>query len=264
MSDDESDNKNGWGEPKETESWQHSEAKELLIADIIRGDIPDDMEWEEAFLQRPEFVLTKRRLFASRLKSCREQAKETLRRADEDAVAWEQSRKLCPAPVVNHRGEPTWEGSQAQRQLKDDFSSAEAKGVPAFPTQLCYSRRAHCDNCSLKTTRQHICQEKRFVKCCTWRNDKAEEMSIHRRELHKKTAEREEKEKKAKAKKKAEEEAKGAKKNARAKKKKETEKESKQTQSTSVASLAPTRLMTPTRRKAKTKASSINQVDNRR
>lgn len=190
-----------WGNPEEIEGWQYSEAKELLISDIIDEIIPDDMDWEEAFLQRPEYVLTKRHLFRNRLRDCRAHAKASMSLAERDAAAWGHDRKLYPAPMLNCRGEPRWEGSLAQHYLKKDFDDAENNGERIFPIQLYQSRPEYYKHYSLKTIREHIYQEKRFFKYCTWRNDAEAEKTKQRQEMAAKVLEREQKAKEVAAKK---------------------------------------------------------------
>jgi hypothetical protein len=152
----------------ETVAWKKSIAKKLLAIDIISGAIPDDMHWTDVYWQRPEFVVTKRRLFCSRLTTLRKSILHDKTTATIEEIALAHDRALFPAPTHNYRNEPRWEGSEAQRLLKEDVSANRHAATP--PKQL-YNSRPEYQDYPLKVFREHIYQEVRFVKFCTWRTD---------------------------------------------------------------------------------------------
>jgi hypothetical protein len=152
----------------ETELWKKSVAKKLLVEDILSGAIPNTMHWETVRSMRPEYGASTRRLFGSRLKSLRDQIDHSIRNATVDAAALAHDRAICPAPTHNYRGEPRWEGSEAERLLKEDFANAIQKTMK--PSDF-HKTRAEYQQYPLAVFRGHIYQEQRFNKFCTWRNE---------------------------------------------------------------------------------------------
>jgi hypothetical protein len=153
----------------ETVAWEKSPAKKLLANDIISGTVPDTMHWGEVFGKRPEYQATARRLFANRLKSLREQINRAKGIAANEETALAHDRSLFPVPTHNYRGEPRWEGSEAERLLKEDVGNGLHKTME--PRQLYQTRPQYHNNYPLEVFRGHIYQEVRFVKFCKWRND---------------------------------------------------------------------------------------------
>lgn len=153
---------------EDIEPWRKSDAKRLLAQDIINGDIDGDMEWEDVFSWRPEFASTSRRLFKSRFASLLTQISSARVRSITDKAALEHDRKLFPIKTHNHRGEPRWDGSAAQSWLRVDVENGEHKRVA--PRILHESREAY-KVYPLKVFREHVHQEVRFQKFCTWRNE---------------------------------------------------------------------------------------------
>ena len=92
-----------------------------------------------AFKSRPEFAVGKNvddaaRLFETRLKSARKIIAEKDERAAMELALLHEDRKVRPVPLANHRGEPRWEGSKAQKQLKKDV--AEGKHLTMKSTEF--------------------------------------------------------------------------------------------------------------------------------
>jgi hypothetical protein len=155
---------------QEPEKWISSSPKKLLAKDIISGATPYTMHWTQVYLQRPEYSqLTVRRLFGSRLKSLRLQISTAKGIAVDEEAALVHDRALFPTPTHNYRGEPRWEGSEAERLLKQDVANGVHKTMT--PKELHEIRPEYSTNYSLAVFRGHIYQEVRFVKYCTWRKD---------------------------------------------------------------------------------------------
>jgi hypothetical protein len=160
--------------PKETvgDYWPSSKGRKLLIKDIRSGRIPADMAWEDAYKLRPEFVVgTKedntakkaRSQFESRLDSAREILAKRDTRAAEELALLRQDRQRHPAPATNHKGEPRWEGSEAQKLLKQDVAEKKHEGMK--PAQYYASRPQYkAWGFSAATIKGHVEQEVKLLK----------------------------------------------------------------------------------------------------
>jgi len=74
--------------------------------------------------------------FIRRLRSLRQQVKRDKGRARSDMKALMIAMKNHPAPSLNHRGEPQWNGSAAQRLLKEDIAAGKHLAVGFKPSKL--------------------------------------------------------------------------------------------------------------------------------
>lgn len=102
-------------------------------------------------------------LFKSRLTGMRKIVSEGKERALQDLRDFEHDRLIHPFPLVNARGEPQWEGSEAQLLL--EFGIDEGLHEEMSPMDLYYSRLQYQDF-ALETFRGHIHQE---VQTRKWR-----------------------------------------------------------------------------------------------
>ena len=123
---------------KKATDWTSSEGRKLLFADIRSGAIPASMDWQTAYARRPEFVVGTKAdptaekaesLFEDRLKSARSILAAKDARADEELALLRADRLVHPVPTHNHRGEPHWEGSEAQKLLKKDVAEGKHEGM---------------------------------------------------------------------------------------------------------------------------------------
>jgi hypothetical protein len=148
--------------------WRHSEAKKLLSQLIARGDIPRDgsmkpkIVWNAFCLPRHEFLFFKYPNFPSRLRSLLKTYNGKVDRAGTDVDALAHDRILFPKATHNHRGEPRWEGSEAERLLKLDVDDQKHKTVK--PIELYKSRPEYYEHYPLEIFRNHIYQEVRLRK----------------------------------------------------------------------------------------------------
>ena len=101
--------------------WITCTTKKILFEDIVSGFIPDEMHWEEDYERREEYKVTTKRLFKGRLDRLRADIRKKQAFAASDSAALANDRLLHPVPTHNHRGEPRWEGSEAQRLLRQDI-----------------------------------------------------------------------------------------------------------------------------------------------
>jgi hypothetical protein len=149
--------------PKKKEmTWKDSEAKRLLIQDLMSGEIPLDpkeMEPAQVYLQRPEFAsLFAYERFRDRLRDLRAQIRASNHCARSDSAALAHDRRIYPKKTYNHRGEPRWEGSEAERLLKLDIDKGKNKSLK--PIDLHQSRNEY-KMYPLTVFRKHIDQEER-------------------------------------------------------------------------------------------------------
>lgn len=147
-------------------SWLTSEGRKLLLQDLRHGAITPDMDYETVFEMRTEYEVGEsreeaKRLFENRLKSAREILRQKDVRAAQELALLKEDRKVKPAPKFNHRGEPRWEGSDAQKQLKKDVS--EGKHLKMKPKEFKDSNHVYKEF-GLDTIRGHITQEERLLK----------------------------------------------------------------------------------------------------
>lgn len=148
--------------PKKTETtWKDSEAKRLLVQDLMSGEIPldpNEMEPAQVYLQRPEFANFGYERFRDRLRDLRAQIRASKHHASSDSAALAHDRRIYPKKTNNHRGEPRWEGSEAERLLKLDID--EGKNMSLIPIDL-YNSQNEYKKYPLKVFRKHIDQEER-------------------------------------------------------------------------------------------------------
>ncbi len=79
-----------------------------------------------------------------------------------DSAALANDRLLHPVPTHNHRGEPRWEGSEAQRLLRQDIDLGNH--LDLMPRDLFMSEPDYYDNYPLEVFRKHIEQEVKLRK----------------------------------------------------------------------------------------------------
>jgi hypothetical protein len=197
MSDDESE--------EQRVPWQDSEAKATLKADILSGKVPPDWKPKQVFATHPELYKPYAKYFGSNLGRLRKSLKEQQDRADEDDAAVRHDLGLFPRSQNDVRGFPRWDGSAAQKLLKQDVSAGKHRELK--PKELQQTRDEYKPYPS-KVFSDHICQEK------TSRLAKSYWMNALKK---KEAAKLESKKKKVEAKKKAE---------AKKKQKKKTDKKS--------------------------------------
>lgn len=150
--------------PKESAGWTQSWAREQLYTDVYLGAITDDMDDATAFASRVEFAqYDGTRLFPARLKRMRKRVNELKSKSEKELAALQRDRQtdVGKLPLFNHWGEPRWEGSEAQRLLKEDIANGKHEGIK--PLGLWRSRPEY-HSTDPNRFRQHIYQEIRTVK----------------------------------------------------------------------------------------------------
>jgi hypothetical protein len=144
----------------ETRPWHNSAAQRLLCRSLESCEIPNDMGpkavWDGFCAPHSEFDGVLYPKFSGRLRYMRNQLFDQDDRAAAEMAAMERDRILCPILAFNHRSEPRWEGSEAERFLKIDVTAERNQTMT--PRELHATREAYLQH-SLATFRSHIYQE---------------------------------------------------------------------------------------------------------
>lgn len=125
------------------------------------------MHWETAYATREEFAVGEspseaKRLFEGRLAAARKREGKKVSRATEEERLFRADRLVHPVPQTNHRGEPHWDGSAAQKTLKQDVANGVHIGM--MPQQYYAFRLPVFKDFSPKTIAGHVIQEERLIK----------------------------------------------------------------------------------------------------
>ena len=209
------------------EEWEYSATKQLLLGDLRSGAIPLDSESmppQVAYMQRPEYVESdpEYKRWTRRLRDLRESVREKNDRAASDSAALAHDRRIHPKPAFNHRGEPPWEGSDAERFLCEDMDAGKHNTMT--PKELHASRKEYRDNYPLVVLRQHIYQEERRRKFQYYLKVKQRKKKQKMEERKKKEQEKKKQQQETEQKRKEREEEKKRKLQEKEQKKKEREK----------------------------------------
>ena len=155
--------------PEPKWGWENSWAKEILREAIKCGDITSDHTYDEMHVWHPEVEKTDRQKLPGRVRGLRQQVDQDKTAAQSDAIALAHDRKLFPIPDTNYRGEPRWQGSNAEKILKSDIK--DGKHLLCKPSEY-YQLHKEYEPYSVDVIRAHIYQEVKFQKYCLYRNDK--------------------------------------------------------------------------------------------
>jgi hypothetical protein len=145
-------------------TWRRSMARTLLEKDLRHGVIPldnEDMAEEVVYMQRDEFCLFPFDQICKRLRDMRKQARDLSSRATWESAALATDQLNHPAPTHDCRGVPRWEGSAAERLLKQDMDDdlcGTMKAKELYPTR--------CEYGEFPPTvfRKHVDQERQYRK----------------------------------------------------------------------------------------------------
>jgi hypothetical protein len=142
----------------EPSKWKDSRAKMLLRQDILDGKVTASMKPKQVFEMRAEYKPYGIKNFRSNLYSLRSVTKENQQKADSDAAALAHDRCIHPKAVYTPKGYPRWDGSDAQRFLKEDMESCLTN---RFDPSVLRETRPEYKAFPLKVFRDHIYQEVR-------------------------------------------------------------------------------------------------------
>lgn len=99
--------------------------------------------------------------FVRRLSSVQDDYVKKVDRCQKDLEAYLIAKENHPTPEFNCRGEPQWNGSDAQKLLKDMVSKGEHEGKEP---KVIWQSKEEFQLYSLQTFRDHIYQEERLIK----------------------------------------------------------------------------------------------------
>jgi len=141
--------------------WGKSKAKELLFQDIAAGRAVGTAR--EIYSSRPEYAAAQPNFnaFAGNFYRLRKWIAKHQERADEDAAALAHDVLENPRAMMDPRGYPRWDQSDAFKLLKQDI--ADGKQDEMAPQQLHQSRDEYKDF-PLEVFRNHIYQELREIR----------------------------------------------------------------------------------------------------
>lgn len=154
-------------------TWKDSEAKAVLLKALEAGDIPIDeskMSAEDVYSHvcYPAFRDFDFKKFKTNLKSLRGKVATSIRSAEWAALALAHDELIYPRPSHNYRGEPRWEGSDAQKLLKTTVSVAWEMGIddnmPTVDDLLQLAHKSEFAGFKKETIGKHIHQEVRSIK----------------------------------------------------------------------------------------------------
>lgn len=142
--------------------WGDSKAKGLLEDDLKNGVIPlesgEGMTVKDIWQQRVEFTEYHLDKFGGRLATARKRVSLKVKRRDQDQEAFEAYARNHERSLVDAKGEPQWDTSDAQKQLREDMSADLHTTLTT--TQLYESQQVYQDY-SFATFTSKIVQETR-------------------------------------------------------------------------------------------------------
>ena len=148
--------------PKKKEKkpvWRGSNAQRLLEKDVVDGVVTDKDDPWDVFLSRPEFAPFDE-YFPKYVKSLLQKVARERKHADVASAALSNDRRIDP-PTDDPRGYPVFQGSEAERQLKEDMDNGLHE---QYKPQELYNHpdRAEYRRWPLDVFRNHIHQELRI------------------------------------------------------------------------------------------------------
>ena len=117
--------------------------------------------WNTHCLPRQEFVGFQFAKFPARLRAMQKRHVSQGGHAEAEHAVLLLHKPHCPTPMINHRGEPQWHGSNAERLLKADIA---AKVNEAMTPKQMHCSREEYKIYPLEVFRKHIHQEVRLQK----------------------------------------------------------------------------------------------------
>jgi hypothetical protein len=120
------------------------------------------MHWRDVFRLRQEFAVgpsieAAERLFYNRYCTMKQSINANNTRASNELALMQQDRTVRPKPLTNHCGEFRWEGSAAQRFLKDDIAAGQHERLTAA---LFYMSRSEYQEYPAHFIRGHVAHER--------------------------------------------------------------------------------------------------------
>ena len=136
--------------------WRNSRAQYLLRQDIVKGQVTEDDDPSIVFNSRPEFAPFEAK-FPKYLETLLERVSEERELAARASDALANDKRLHP-PANDPRGYPVFQGSQAERLLKQDMDNGLHQ---QYTPSALYQQRQEFRAWPLEVFRNHIHQELR-------------------------------------------------------------------------------------------------------
>jgi hypothetical protein len=141
---------------KKQPSWRNSRAQYLLKGDIVNGQVTEDDDPLVVFSSRPEFAPFEAK-FPAYLEKLLKSLSEEREIAAVASEALANDKRLHP-PANDPRGYPVFQGSEAERLLKEDMDNGlHEQHKPSY----LYQQRQEYHAWPLEVFRNHIHQELR-------------------------------------------------------------------------------------------------------
>jgi len=165
-------------QPASSIQWNESHpARKLLCEELASGRIPLDpkqMGPAEVFCAHSGTIefqidgMEHDNTFQTRLRGLRATVERDTKRAVKDANAPKKALRRHPPSALNHHGRPHWNGSEAQRLLREDIAAGKHKSVTPFELHSSTDRAACREALGPDDFRWKIKQEVRTKKhLCT-------------------------------------------------------------------------------------------------
>jgi hypothetical protein len=165
--------------------WRVHPARKILKEALVNGHIPTDYNRQGGpnYALKPRMIYDEYKTnkafagmsgkeFADKLNRLRNIVEKRNKRVVDDMHAFEVFRNNFPVQPTNHRGEPRWEGSQAQALLKQDTEMG--RDLEFHRMRLLWLSRPEYQQFTRKVFLGHIDQEKRLCKLKTLLKEKEE------------------------------------------------------------------------------------------
>lgn len=146
--------------------WRSSKAKAILRSEIIAGNVTENMDPVSAYIMRDEYQVYPFDNFKTNLKNLLVKVKNDKKAAANDAATLAHDRTFYPIQPDhisgNHGAYPRWQGSEAERALKEAMDEGlHLEMKPEILQQHLQLEEPEVGLFPLKVFRDHIHQEKR-------------------------------------------------------------------------------------------------------
>ena len=143
---------------KDPPKWRISQAKKLLLADLIANRCDGKDATEIYDMHKEEYHQYKFERFKANLKNLRDSVEKNQANAARDAEILAHDRAISTKPTVAAGGYPIWHKSEAEKQLKEAINNNEHKKMA--PMKLREGNEEY-EKFPKKVFRDHIYQETR-------------------------------------------------------------------------------------------------------
>lgn len=163
---------------KEEVEWKFSDARQIMLQALDDGVVP--LEYGTTIGPRAAYDILINEgledteyndLFTRRLRDLAGQVVGNADRANDDEHAYQNFMRNHPKRAFDSYGRPRWEGSEAERLLKEDMANGIHQNYKGNPMQF-YHTRGEYQKFTLEVFRAHIDQEIRLQNYLSFLRDK--------------------------------------------------------------------------------------------